>query len=180
MTSFPRLPVPASLHVNNLDEAAEYPNVQTNQCVNEILYGMFLNSSRNSKTGWKGKKKKAKWMTFRVDLEKKGETVSKISFSLKIHLSKNLVNYTLEDITIDIITRNIFSGVHLKIPRSMRFASREYVIMIGINFPFLRGGSSLAPHRSQWRRFVPRGCDSSTFMSSNLILVTFQMHFERM
>lgn len=57
MTSFPRLPVPASLHVNNLDEAAEYPNVQTNQCVNEILYGMFLNSSRNSKTGWKGKKK---------------------------------------------------------------------------------------------------------------------------
>lgn len=56
-------------------------------------------------------------MTFRVDLEKKGETVSKISFSLKIHLSKNLVNYTLEDITIDIITRNIFSGVHLKILR---------------------------------------------------------------
>lgn len=53
-------------------------------------------------------------MTFRVDLEKKGETVSKISFSLN---TKNLVNYTLEDITIDIITRNIFSGVHLKIPR---------------------------------------------------------------
>lgn len=63
---------------------------------------------------------------------------------------------------------------------SVRFASREYVIMIGINFPFLRGGSSLVPHRSQWRRFVPRGCDSSTFVSSNLILVTFQMHFERM
>lgn len=89
MTSFPRLPVPASLHVNNLDEAAEYPNVQTNQCVNEILYGMFLNSSRNSKTGWKGKKKKAKWMTFRVDLEKKGETVSKISFSLNTLIQKS-------------------------------------------------------------------------------------------
>ena len=155
----------------------------------EHCTGCFSNSDRNSKTGWKGKKKKekfAKQNERRISsrFEKKTET---ILISLNIFIQKNLVNYPCRRIARSILWLEIyFFFVWRFLTRSMcsstsvRFASREYVIMIGINFPFLRGGSSLVPHRSQWRRFVPRGCDSSTFVSSNLILVTFQMHFERM
>lgn len=69
-------------------------------CVNGILYGMFLNSSHNSKKGWKrdvsqaiilkkdGKKKKNECLeSLRVDLEK---NVSKISLNTFIQKSCKL------------------------------------------------------------------------------------------
>lgn len=160
----------------------------------EHCTGCFLNSDRNSKTGWKRKKKKekfAKQNERRISnrFGKKIKIVSTILISLNIFIQKNLVNYPCRRIARSILWLEIYFFLYFWrrfLTRSMcsstsvRFASREYVIMIGINFPFLREGSSLVPHRSQWRRFVPRGCDSSTFVSSNLILVTFQMHFERM
>lgn len=63
---------------------------------------------------------------------------------------------------------------------------QRYTIVIGFNFlclsvaPALRSFLIPVARSSRTHEFVPWSCDSSTFVSSNLIPVTHGIHFERM